>query len=137
MFPTRAGIVFESAWYWLPFLIDYTMQEVLHHFYLTKQEPLQSCLLALRGIILKQSHQLAETMKYGMPCFCYKQKAVCYLWTDKRTGEPYLLWVNGNQITHPALESGGRKRMKILRIRANEDLPVDAIVQILQDALML
>jgi len=23
-------------------------------------------------------------------CFCYKKKMFCYLWTDKKTDEPYL-----------------------------------------------
>ncbi|MGO1672224.1 MAG: DUF1801 domain-containing protein [Sphingobacterium sp.] len=47
------------------------MVEQLHSFYLDKEEPNKSCLLALRDIILNQDTAIAETRKWGMPCFCY------------------------------------------------------------------
>jgi len=49
-----------------------------------------------------------------MPCFVYNKKQFCYLWTDKKTNNPYLLIVEGKNIDHPLLEQGDRKRMKIL-----------------------
>jgi hypothetical protein len=101
------------------------------HFYVDKEEPTRSCLLALRNIILKQDPQVTETRKYGMPCFCYKQKMFCYLWTDKKSNEPYILMVEGKRLDHPALEQGNRSRMKILRINPTIDLPLSTIVTIL------
>ncbi len=101
------------------------------HFYLDKEEPVRSCLLALRSIILKQDSNISETRKYGMPCFCYKQRMFCYLWTDKKTNEPYILMVEGKHLEHPALEQGKRSRMKILRIDPNKDLPLLTIDLIL------
>ena len=44
------------------------------NYYLNKEEPYKSCLLTLRDIILKQDDNIAETRKWGMPCFCYKKK---------------------------------------------------------------
>ncbi|WOK07928.1 DUF1801 domain-containing protein [Imperialibacter roseus] len=82
-------------------------------YYLSKNEPAKSCLLALRSIILQQDDEVTETQKYGMPCFCYKNKMFCYLWTDKKTDEPYLLMVEGKHLQHPELEEGNRSRMKI------------------------
>src|SRR3990167_7921685 len=99
----------------------------LDQFYLQKEEPAQSCLLALRAMILKQDQQITETRKYGMPCFCYRKKMFCYLWTDKQTGEPYLLLVDGQRLSHPALEAGNRSRMKIFRVNPNNDLPLSTI----------
>ena len=64
--------------------------EQLDNYYLKKEEPNKSCLLALRNIILKQDINITETQKWGMPCFCYKKKMFCYLWTDKKTDEPPL-----------------------------------------------
>ena len=64
-------------------------------FYLEKEEPYKSCLLALRTIILSTGEGITETKKYGMPCFCFQGKAFCYLWTDKITNEPYILFVEG------------------------------------------
>lgn len=113
------------------------MEEAIHAFYLNQEEPNKSCLMALRDIILKQDDLVTETRKWGMPCFCYQQKMFCYLWTDKKTDEPYMLMVEGRHLHHPELETGSRKRMKILRINPNEDLPIDAILSILKDALDL
>lgn len=113
------------------------MPVTLHNFYFNKEEPIKSCLLALRDNILAQDKEITETQKYGMPCFCYKKKMFCYLWTDKKTSQPYILFVEGKQLDHPELESGDRARMKILRIDPNKDLPIRTIERILNMALGL
>jgi hypothetical protein len=106
-------------------------------YYLNKMEPNKSCLLALRGIILGQDTHVSETTKYGMPCFCYKKKMFCYLWTDKKTEMPYILMVEGKHLDHPALEVGGRSRMKVFLVDPNKDLPIATIQTILTQALDL
>ena len=108
-----------------------------NNFYLNQQEPNQSCLLALRQIILAQDELITETTKYGMPCFCYKNKMFCYLWTDKKSNDPYILMVEGKHLNHPKLETGSRTRMKIFRVNPNEDIPKDTIELILNEALDL
>ena len=107
------------------------------NYYLNKEEPNKSCLLALRSIILEQDTAVTETLKWGMPCFCYKKKMFCYLWTDKKTDEPYILMVEGKHLIHPRLETGERSRMKIFRIDPEKDLPVRTINSMLQKALDL
>ena len=102
-----------------------------------KEEPNKSCLFALRSIILNQNKDIVETRKWGMPCFCYKKKMFCYLWTDKKTDEPYILMVEGKYLDHPELEEGDRKRMKIFRVNPNLDLPIIKIESILEKALNL
>lgn len=113
------------------------MPEQLDNYYLTKEEPNKSCLLALRSIVLGQDENIIETKKYGMPCFCYKKKMFCYLWTDKKTEEPYLLMVEGKYLDLPELEQGNRSRMKIFRVNPNKDLPIKTINNILKAALDL
>ena len=110
---------------------------ILKNFYLNQQEPNKSCLLALRDIIQAQDEYITETIKYGMPCFCYRKKMFCYLWTDKKTNEPYILMVEGKYLNHPSLEIGNRSRMKIFRINPNKDLQLDTIELILNQALDL
>ena len=61
----------------------------------------------------------------------------CYLWTEKKTGEPYMLFVEGRFLNHPQLEAGSRSRMKILKVDANADLPIDLIQLLLAEALDL
>lgn len=109
----------------------------LDQYYLNKEEPHKSCLLALRSIILEQDAAVTETRKWGMPCFCFGKKMFCYLWTDKKTGEPYLLFVEGEHLNHPRLETGKRARMKIFRVDPNRDLPLDSIQLLLNQALDL
>ena len=113
------------------------MIDELYNYYLQQKEPQKSCLLALRDIILKQDTEISETVKYGMPCFCYKKKMFCYLWTDKKTKEPYILFVEGKSLNIPELEAGSRSRMKILRINPTEDLPLELIASSINQALNL
>ncbi|GAA0879995.1 hypothetical protein GCM10009119_29650 [Algoriphagus jejuensis] len=113
------------------------MLENLHNYYLNKEEPNKSCLLALRSIILDQDKDITETQKWGMPCFCYKKKVFCYLWTDRKTNEPYILMVEGKYLALPELEEGGRSRMKIFRVNPKKDLPIKTIKSIFQIALDL
>jgi hypothetical protein len=113
------------------------MIQDIYNYYLNKAEPNKSCLLALRSIILDQDKNVTETQKWGMPCFCYKKKMFCYLWTDKETDQPYLLMVEGKYLLHPELEPGKRSRMKIFRVDPNKDLPLNTIENILQQSLDL
>jgi len=115
----------------------HTMIREIDTYYLNKSEPNKSCLLALRNIILQQDPNITETQKYGMPCFCYKKKICCYLWTDKKTDHPYLLMVEGKHLVHPELEAGKRSRMKVFSVDPNKDLPIKTIEAILQQALDL
>ncbi len=113
------------------------MSNDLDNFYLQHEEPLQSTLLALREIILKQDKNITEAWKYKMPCFCYRGKMFCFLWITKKTRQPYLEIVEGKRINHPDLISGKRTRMKILLFDAEKDLPVKTITAILKQALDL
>lgn len=113
------------------------MVDQLHDYYFGKEEPNRSCLLSLRSIILEQDTNITETRKWGMPCFCYKNKMFCYLWIDKKTGEPYILMVEGKFLDHPDLEQGNRSRMKIVRVNPHQDLRIKIIEGILENALDL
>jgi len=109
----------------------------IDQYYSLQEEPNRSCLLALRTLILKQDPDVTETLKWGMPCFIFRKKMFCFLWTDKKTSDPYILFVEGKHLDHPLLEKGTRSRMKILRIKANEDIPVHTIKPLLNNALSL
>lgn len=106
-------------------------------FYFKQEEPNQSCLLAMREIILKADAEVEETIKYGAPCFLFRGKMFCFLWLDRKTDEPYFLMVEGKRLDNPALEAGDRKRMKILRVNPHEDLPIETINSVLNEALAL
>ena len=113
------------------------MIDQLHNFYLKHEEPNRSCLLALRDIILKQDGHICQTIKWNLPCFCYKAKMFCFLNVEKQSDQPYILFVEGGRLDHPSLDRGDRIRMKVFKIDANLDLPIQIIELLLNNALDL
>lgn len=113
------------------------MSQGTESWYLKHEEPNRSCFLAMREIVRKSDSEVEETIKYGSPCFVYRGRAFCYLWKDKKTNEPYFLLVEGKRLSHPMLEAGDRKRMKVLRVDPDQDLDVTTITSVLQEALDL
>ena len=101
-------------------------------FYLQQEEPIKSCLLFLRQHILNFDKDITEAWKYRMPFFCYKNKMFCYLWTHKKNGLPYIGFVEGRKINHPALIIEDRARMKIMLLDPNTDVPIETINVILK-----
>jgi hypothetical protein len=109
----------------------------LNDFYLRQPEPVKSCLLALREIILSRDSAVTNAWKYGMPFFCYKGKMFCYLWVHKKYKQPYIGIVEGKRINHPKLIIEKRSRMKIMLFDPGKDLPIRTIKSILKEALNL
>jgi hypothetical protein len=113
------------------------MLNQLDNFYLDLPEPTKSCMLALRDIILGLSDEIQPAWKYKLPFFTYKKKNLCYLWKEKKNNHPYIGLPDGNKINHPLLIQGDRKRMKILLIDPNKDIPVELICVILTEIMEL
>lgn len=107
------------------------------NFYHKLEEPNKSCLLAIRDIIFVHDKDITHELKYGMPFFCYKGKMFCYLWTHKKTGQPYIGIVEGRHFDQPFLIQEKRSRMKVMMLDAEKDLPVKLIRQIINQALAL
>lgn len=104
---------------------------VLDEFYYRQTDAIREVLLAMREIILSRDPAITEHWKYNMPFFYFRGKMFCYLRIDRRDGQPYLSKADGKYIDHPLLEQESRKRMRILRLNPESDLPVDAINWIL------
>lgn len=99
-----------------------------------QDEPARSCMQALRAALLRFDPHMAEAWKYRMPFYTYKGKMFCYLWTRKTTGQPYLGIVQGAALSHPELLPEARKKMKILLLDPQSDLPLEKIYGILDAA---
>jgi hypothetical protein len=56
----------------------------------------------------------------------------CYLWTHKKNNLPYIGFVEGRKIDHPALIIEDRARMKIMLLDPNTDMPLETIDTILK-----
>lgn len=113
------------------------MLNTIDSFYFKQPEPNQSCLLALRDFILQQNPLITETIKWGTPCFSYRNRMFCFLALTKAPQVPYLLVVEGHLLQHPLLEIGKRKRMKTLSFDPKKDLPFAIVQEILTAALDL
>lgn len=113
------------------------MLSAIDNYFLTKEEPVKSCLLYLRDYILKQDKNIAEAWKYGMPFYCYKGKMFCYLWVHKKYLQPYIGIVEGAKIHHPDLMQEKRARMKILLVDATKDIPVKKLKGIMGEVLRI
>ncbi|MGB0887035.1 MAG: DUF1801 domain-containing protein [Vicingaceae bacterium] len=103
-------------------------------YYLKQDEPYKSCLMALKDIVLSLDENITPEWKYSLPFFYYKKKMFCYFWKDKKTQEPYIGICRGNEIEHPLLEAGNRKKMKIFRVNPNKDIDVENLIEILSEA---
>lgn len=62
---------------------------------------------------------------------------LCYLWTNKKTGEPYIGIVDGNKMDRPELLMEKRNRMKILPVNPEMEIPILLIDSILSEAIEL
>lgn len=111
--------------------------KALDNFYLRQEESVRGVFLALKALILAQDKEVTSELKYGMPFFCYKGKMFCYLWVNKKTGQPYIGLVEGKHFDQPFLLQEKRSRMKIMLLDPKRDLPVQTISTLIKQALDL
>ncbi|WP_417602570.1 DUF1801 domain-containing protein [Owenweeksia hongkongensis] len=112
-------------------------RQEIDNFYLNLTEPNRGCMLSLRDIISNYHPDITQEWKYRLPFFYLKGKMFCYLWVDKKTTHPYIGFTDGGKMEHPSLIQGDRKRMKILLIDPNNDIPLNLLKEILNEALAL
>ena len=112
------------------------MREI-DQYYLSREEPVRGCLQFLRTYILNFDPHLTEAWKYRMPFFCYKGKMMCYLWMHKKHNQPYIGFVDGKRLNHPALIAEKRSRIKILLIDPAQDIPINEINAIVKEVIAL
>lgn len=102
----------------------------LDEFYFKLEEPNKSCFLALNDVLCALHPDITPEWKYKLPFFYFRGKMFCFLWIDKKSKLPYIGFMKGPQLHHPALYLGDRKMVKKLFIQPEEDLPLDAIQEI-------
>ncbi|MDF2187701.1 DUF1801 domain-containing protein [Paraflavitalea sp. CAU 1676] len=110
------------------------MLRAIDQFFLDKEEPVKSYLLAMRQLLLQFDPHITEEWKYSMPFYYYKGRMFCYLWVHKKYKQPYLGIVEGGRIEHPSLILEKRARMKILLFDMDKDVPVKTVHTILKKA---
>lgn len=105
--------------------------------FLDHEEPIRSNLIFLREHILSSHEGIQERWHYGMPFYFYKGKRFCYLWVHKKSKQPYVGFVDGDQLHDPDLLKENRSRMKIFLIDPDKNIPVKKLGSLLKSALLL
>lgn len=106
------------------------MPSELENYYLKQTEPVQSCLLALRSIIMGISPLITHERKYQIPFFYYKGKKLSYLWVNKKKLQ--LGFIEDKCLQEPVEGMKLKDRYQSIIINPREDIPVEIIVENLQ-----
>ena len=101
------------------------------------QEPVKGYMLFLRDYLLGMDPAITEALSYGMPFYYYKGKRICYLWVQKKSGCPYIGIVEGNLINDQDLIIEDRKKMKILLLDPEKDIPIQRINSLIESLVKL
>lgn len=113
------------------------MQESIDNYFITLEEPYQSCLLFLRQFILDHSSNITESRKFNTPFYYFNKKWLGFISYDHKSKIIYFAFANGYLIKHPKLVSEGRKKQKIFYVDAGKDIDVKNLEQILKLACKL
>jgi hypothetical protein len=102
--------------------------KTLEEYYLSKPEPYQSCLLALRDIILQTNPAIYHLRKYQIPFFTYRDKKLGYLWLN---GKKLMLGFCEDKTIQKEMNPGVKPKDKYesIQIDPTADLPVEVILQ--------
>lgn len=111
------------------------MIKTLEGYYLSKPEPYQGCLLALRDIVLSAHADIIHERKFQIPFFTYKGKKLAYLWLDKKKVKMGFCLDKSLQ---PVIEGINPKdKYESMIIDPDADIPIDIILQKLDHYLKL
>ena len=67
-----------------------------------------------------------------MPTYRYKRQRICYIWIDKVLDNPYIGFIDGQDLNHTALVAGARKRMATYTVSLDQDIDI-ATIRVLLD----
>lgn len=82
-----------------------------------------------------QEHGLQSKISYGIP-FYSGRKNLCYL-NPQKTGGLEMCFLKGQGLFHPLLRRRGRKQVKGLYLESLESIPIEALEEVLSQALAL
>ncbi|HWD88546.1 MAG TPA: DUF1801 domain-containing protein [Mucilaginibacter sp.] len=97
----------------------------LESYYLSKPEPYQSCLLALRDLILRTNPGICHERKFQIPFFTYKGKKLGYLWLNRK--KLMLGFCLDKSLQEVKQDTRAKDKYESVQIDPNQDLPVDMI----------
>ncbi|MBA4852482.1 DUF1801 domain-containing protein [Emticicia sp. BO119] len=111
------------------------MPSDLENYYLKQNEPIQSCLLALRVIIMDLYPLITHQRKYQIPFFYYKEKKLAYLWVTKKKVQ--IGFIEDKCLQKPIEGVRLKDQYQSIIINPNEDIPIEVIVENLKTLMHL
>lgn len=105
--------------------------------YLFEYEGEQRRVLDFFHGLLSEDLNLMPKLRYNIP-FYYGKSWICYLNTLK-DGSVELAFTRGNELSNAQgiLESKGRKQVMSLCVKRINDIPLESLQEVLQEALLL
>lgn len=103
------------------------------HYYFKQSEPFQTCLLALKAIILAHDPQITHGRMFQIPFFFYRDKKLAFLWAHRK--KLLLGFVEDMKIKKAVPGTRRKNKYETMTIDPKADIPVKAIARKL-DALI-
>jgi len=116
------------------------MLNPIENYFLKQQEPYQSTMLYLRGLLLRKELNIQEKYKYGIPFYYAHNKPLCYLNVLKGTSFVDIAFVKGKELKadFPLLKDyKNRKFTRSIQLKKMEDLEEMVFLKILKVATAL
>lgn len=112
------------------------MHQEVEQFIQLSSEKQQEILWTLHSLIV-EIPEITSKIRYKIP-FYYRKSWVCYL-SPKKTQEIELVFTRGQELSNEQgiLETQGRKQVSGILISSLENIPEQAIQEILQEAILL
>ncbi|RYU96485.1 DUF1801 domain-containing protein [Emticicia agri] len=111
------------------------MPSELENYYLKQTEPIQSCLLALKNIIMSIHPLITHERKYQIPFFYYKGKKLAYLWVTRKKLQ--VGFIEDKCLQEPIEGVRLKDKYQSIIVNPNEDIPMGVIVRNLKDLIHL
>lgn len=99
----------------------------LQSYYLSKPEPYQSCMLALKDLILHTNPGICHERKFQIPFFTYKGKKLGYIWLNRK--KLMLGFCLDKSLIKVPEGTKPKDQYESMLIDPNSDLPVDVILE--------
>lgn len=103
------------------------MPTALETYYLKQPEPMQSCILAMKGIILSISPYITHERKFQIPFFLYKGKKLAYLWVTKKRLQVGFIEDKCLQMPIPGVRL--KDKYQSIQLNPDENIPIDIILE--------
>ncbi len=98
----------------------------------------QQAILQFLNDLMMSNPEIIQKIRYKVP-FYYRKSWICYLNPNKKTGGVEMVFLRGNELSNEQglLEAKGRKQVRGVTFSKITDIPVDTLVEVIQEAIWL